>query len=299
MEIIDNTLAGVWSMFIDTKLAKWGMLEAYVAGGSFAIWIVMFRIMDQIPSLHKYRMSKKDPIRLFQPDPNNSWAPLVLYILAIHIYHVFVTKPPVSIHAPSFTRVIVELVAGIFLYDFIFFWLHWSMHTFRVIGTITGHHVHHTQNQLCASEVQHHSFVDGSLQVVVNIIVQNCSLPWFGRKHLLSRLLHNVVITFLLTEIHAGYDAPFSLHNVMPYLYGGAKRHEVHHSHGKKYYQQFFMYLDDSLQALHTLHVLFRHLVREFHIRFDQVAYNVLTSKGVLAVMLSLAIFNIAKMIQL
>ena len=92
--------------------------------------------------------------------------------------------------------------------------------------------------------------MDSALQVIVNIVVQNCSLPFFGRKHLFSRLLHNVVITYMLTEIHAGYDGFWSMHNLLPWLIGGAKRHEVHHGCGNQYFQQFFMYLDDLLLPL-------------------------------------------------
>lgn len=299
MNIIDDTIAGLWNVFIGTKLAKWDMLEACVAGGSFVVWIIMFRVMDQIPSLHKFRMSKKDPIGLFQPDPNNSWVPLVIYILLIYIYHIFITKPPVTIDSPSVIRVIVEVVVGIFYYDFIYFWLHWSMHSFCIIGSLTRHCVHHTQSQLCASEVQHHSLIDGSLQVIVNIFVQNCSLPCYGKKHFLSRLLHNVLITYLLTEIHAGYDAPWSVHNLLPWIYGGAKRHEAHHVSGNKYFQQFFMYLDDSLQTIDTLSVLFRHLIREFYISLAQLAFHILTYKGTLAVIFSLALINYAIAMQL
>lgn len=249
---MDGILIAGWKSFASTQLAQWDMLEAYIAGGSFAIWIIMFRLMDQMPSLRKYRMSQKEPVGLFVPDQNNSWLPLVIYIVAIHTYHIFVTKPPISEDPPTLSRTAVETIFGIFYYDFIFFWLHWAMHSFHIVGNLTGHHVHHTQNQLCASEVQHHSFVDGTLQVIVNMFVQNSSLPWYGRKHYLSRLLHNVIVTYMLTEIHAGYDGFWSMHNLLPWLVGGAKRHEMHHHNGTRYFQQFFMFLDDALLALTT-----------------------------------------------
>mmetsp|Transcript_445 Transcript_445/g.792 ORF Transcript_445/g.792 Transcript_445/m.792 type:complete len:121 (+) Transcript_445:2-364(+) len=100
---------------------------------------------------------------------------------------------------------------------------------------------------MCSSEVQHHSLLDGTFQVLVNIFVQRLYTP-FGAKHYLSRLLHNIVITYMLTEIHAGYDCWWSMHRLFPWLIGGARRHEIHHKNGKNgNYQQFFMYLDDLM----------------------------------------------------
>ena len=92
--------------------------------------------------------------------------------------------------------------------------------------------------------------VDALLQVGTNICVQNISglvLPFYGPKHDLCRFAHNIVITFLLTESHSGYDAPWSLHNLFPggrRVYGGAWAHEKHHSRGDVHFQQFFCYLD-------------------------------------------------------
>ena len=82
-----------------------------------------------------------------------------------------------------------------------------------------------------------HSYLDGFLQVAVNILVQQIS-PFGGAKHVLSRLLHNLTVTYLLTEAHSGYrDLPFMSHNLFPELLGGAPRHEAHHHNGRVYYQ--------------------------------------------------------------
>lgn len=229
-------------------LLHWDMLEAYVSGISFTLSIVFYRMLDQLPFMRRYRFDKcEEPVKLFQPDPNNSWAPLVIYLLAIHAYHFFFPKVYFSEEAPTVIRIVVEVLSGVVLYDFIFFWIHLGMHSAPSLAPWHKHFVHHSQTVLTASEVQHHSAVDASLQVLVNIVVQNIPLPMFGRKHLMSRLLHNIIVTYMLTEIHAGYDAFWSLHNLFPGIIGGAKRHEEHHRRGNVYYQQFFTYLDDVL----------------------------------------------------
>jgi sterol desaturase/sphingolipid hydroxylase (fatty acid hydroxylase superfamily) len=168
-------------------------------------------------------------------------------LFSVHVFHVLFPKDKYSTEIPEFPRVFVEVLTGIVAYDFLFFWIHLAMHKYPPLNMIHMHLVHHDQRMLCASEVQHHSAVDAFLQVATNIIVQNMHTTWYGKKHTLSRLLHNVVITYMLTEIHAGYDGFWSLHNIFPKIYGGAKRHEEHHKYGCIFYQQFFMYLDNIL----------------------------------------------------
>ncbi|CAE8676294.1 unnamed protein product, partial [Polarella glacialis] len=89
-----------------------------------------------------------------------------------------------------------------------------------------------------------HGLLDGALQVFVNILVQNIAVVG-APKHKLSRFIHNVVVTGLLVESHAGYDGFWSSHRLYPGIFGGARRHNAHHINGKQYYQQFFCYLDD------------------------------------------------------
>lgn len=201
VSVVGDLGSQVWESFATSSIGQWDMLEAYISGISFAVYIIFFRLLDQVPYMHKYRLCPETKtIPLFQPDPNNSWTPLILYIVAIHGFHYVYPKPTPDMTTPSAFRVVVELVIGIFAYDFIFFWLHYAMHVFPALSFM-NHRVHHNQSSLCSSEVQHHSFLDGTFQVLVNILVQRIHTP-FGAKHYLSRLLHNIIITYMLTEIH-------------------------------------------------------------------------------------------------
>jgi methylsterol monooxygenase len=239
--MLDEVLHSFWGHICDSELLHWNMLEAYVAGFSFALWILFYRFLDRFSFLNKYKFSSA--IVEFSSFDSSSWLPLLLYLASIHIYHIFITKPPVQIESPTSLRLLIEVLTGIVLYDFIFFWIHYAMHYFPSSNRYHHHHIHHRHTNLCASIVQQHSFVDATLQVLVNIVVQNISI-FYSSKHLLSRLLHNVLITYLLTEIHAGYDAPWCLHRLLPGVVGGAAAHEIHHKFGSSNYQQFFVYLD-------------------------------------------------------
>jgi len=146
-----------------------------------------------------------------------------------------------------------ELVLGIAAYDFIFYWIHLAMHKFP--NSWHKHEIHHELkvHPTCGTSflgvelVVNQSFEDGFLQVLTNVVVQN--LPLFGGlpKHKLSRLLHNMLVTYLLSECHSGLDLPWSVHRVFPKLCGGAYRHEFHHQRRDCCFHQFFCYLDDVL----------------------------------------------------
>jgi sterol desaturase/sphingolipid hydroxylase (fatty acid hydroxylase superfamily) len=148
----------------------------------------------------------------------------------------------------SFGRLIMELLFGIVAYDFLFGCLHYGMHNITHSAAISGHRQHHEisnfAGRILASDTVNHAPVDFALQVLTNIFVQNISI--FGApKHKLARYLHNIAVTGLLVESHAGYDTPFSTHQLWPGVLAGAKRHLAHHNQGKHFYQQFFCYLDD------------------------------------------------------
>lgn len=250
-------LEAFWLHLIDQNFTKWCMFEAFVAGGSFAFWIMLYRTMDQITWFQKYRFSNKPALPVFRENANNAWTPLVIYLLLIRIYHWIIVKPTFSLESPTAIRLLFQVLEGILYYDFIFFWIHLLMHKTPQYSWFFQHQTHHNQVLLCANEVQHHSFVDGSLQVIVNIVIQNLSIYAYyysasKRKHFLSRLIHNVVITYMLTETHAGYNGFWCLHNLFPNIIGGARTHELHHTsfNNNKCYQPFFMYLDQLYEFM-------------------------------------------------
>lgn len=236
-----------WEEMRETPLLHWNMLEAYVAGFSFMIWIIVYRLLDRVSFLQKYKFYSYSTDEISSSWMGSfdyrSWLPLFLYLASIHIYHLFIIKPPVTMESPTWERLLIEVISGIILYDFIFYWIHYLMHITPSFNFLHQHSIHHTHTRLCASIVQQHSLMDAFFQVFVNILVQNISI-FYPKKHIVSRLLHNILITYMLTEIHAGYDGPWCLHNLFPSLIGGAACHEVHHHSGKGNYQQFFYYLD-------------------------------------------------------
>lgn len=155
---------------------------------------------------------------------------------------------PASTGFITFGSLAVEIAVGLIAYDFLFSWLHYAMHKVSWVHSVSEHHQHHEISKFCgrvlAGDTVNHGVIDFTLQVAVNIFVQNMAILG-APKHKLARLLHNVVVTGLLVESHAGYDGFWSSNRLYPGVFAGARRHVEHHAKGKHYYQQFFCYLDD------------------------------------------------------
>jgi hypothetical protein len=250
------------------------MLEACVAALSFLFWILFFKYLHTTSIGQKYRFSNSKNVHFFGTSKDvGIYATLPTYLFVIYVYHTYVreTKSLESYRSPEdhllsklfsteesflfnltgLIRLFLEVTLGILLYDVCFWCVHITLHRVQYLFT-NVHQRHHLHKQLTPGSTVSHSFLDGTLQVLVNILAQQYSL--WGYKHTYSRLLHNIIVTYMLVEIHAELDAPWSLHNLFGgRLFGGALRHRYHHAYtlpgyqGKKavHYHQFFKILDD------------------------------------------------------
>ena len=263
-EWLNSGIASMWEAVLARRFFHWELCEAMVATMSFWVCGAFYEMLHlAFPSVlaHKiHHRASGAPLKNTPEQPRVItsaafflWTKVggsLVYLGAILLYHKFIrVKPGLPLEPPTAVRLLTEVAVGVFLYDLCFTPIHWLMHNSSLRWVRKLHRVHHEmKGTLAAGATVHHSLVDGSLQVLVNILVQQVS-P-FGRKHILSRLIHNVVVTYLLTESHSGYDLPFMSHRVFPSLFGGSIRHNAHHNRGDIYYQQFFMYLDNAFGSV-------------------------------------------------
>ena len=248
---LDAITANVYSFLLSFSLTFSSMFEAEVASGSFVLWIALFSLLaSQLPNITASPSS--DPFSWLKKP--QEWAmPLFTYLVSIYIFHLFHHHAPVSSEPPTFGRFSMELFAGVFLYDLFFYPLHYLMHKAPLLAKHHGFH-HRTGGEngrpVLPVETVQHSFIDGALQVAVNIIVQQISPFGFGGKHLLSKLAHNVVVTYLLVESHSNLDEGWMSHRLWPEFFGGSVQHEVHHRTGKGGYQQFGTWIDELRESI-------------------------------------------------
>eukprot|EP00320_Phaeocystis_rex_P014154 CAMPEP_0119060212 /NCGR_PEP_ID=MMETSP1178-20130426/4217_1 /TAXON_ID=33656 /ORGANISM="unid sp, Strain CCMP2000" /LENGTH=374 /DNA_ID=CAMNT_0007041297 /DNA_START=45 /DNA_END=1169 /DNA_ORIENTATION=- len=258
-EAMDSAVASLSDGFTSLGFTADRMFEANLAVAAFVLWIGFFESLSFVPGNERWRLDGQpavNPLRGFGRDLHKTVVPAVTYLGSIALFHhfhlgtlLFGEKPPLdSLPPPTYWRLVIEVALGVFLYDLFFYPFHASFHKLRV-GPWRRQHARHHQwagkERVAhnAVETVQNSYLDAGIQVSINILVQNIS-PW-GFKHPLSRALHNLMVTYLLTEAHSGYDLPFMSHKIFPRVFGGAPRHELHHQHGNVYFHQFFMWIDD------------------------------------------------------
>jgi sterol desaturase/sphingolipid hydroxylase (fatty acid hydroxylase superfamily) len=251
---LDGAVATIWDLVYNWDIAQNPLFEAEVASFGFFLWIVSFSVLHLFLGEEQTKANRFDgamPHDPFEWTRFENWHlwfnPIAAYLGSIWLWLQIHDKPPMAIEAPTFGVLTMELLFGIWLYDLCFFPVHYLMHRVELgsMRKIHGYHHRSGKTTMNALETVQHSYIDGFLQVFVNIVVQQIT-PFGAAKHVLSRLLHNLSVTYLLTEAHSGYDLPWMSHNVFPEIFGGSQRHEKHHANGKVYYQQYFKYIDDA-----------------------------------------------------
>ncbi|KAL1518971.1 hypothetical protein AB1Y20_003241 [Prymnesium parvum] len=224
--------------------AAWWGTEPTIAVLSFFVWMNLFRSREVKESFAQRWL--RPPYRFAL----SGAASIAIYWLGVALWVANVRAPEgvetgcVSGPASAF-RLCIECASGLLGYDFIFFWLHLSMHVSPRIGHLLGHGRHHELDGSAEKAIEssfrttHHSIVDGGLQVLSNILVQRYT-PWGTAKTRLARWCHNVIITYMLVESHTSAPSPA----IARRFFSGVRRHNIHHRTRGPPFQQFFGYLD-------------------------------------------------------
>jgi len=141
--------------------------------------------------------------------------------------------------APTTLQILGGVTSGLLVYDFFFFFGHFLMHKIPFLYRAV-HAKHHKVQEVRAGEIVRLSLAEEVLEVGFSIIALNLL-----SVHPFARSIYNIIITFLLTELHCGFDFPWTPQNVIPFgLVTGSRRHHYHHRLGRHYYQKFFFTLD-------------------------------------------------------
>lgn len=228
--------------------------DPFVATISFGISINVYWREERKRGLSSY--DHWNTTVSLDPDRGPVVLSLICYWAGIFLWKTFVLPPgEIPDGFPAFSEprdslyLITEVVSGIIGYDALFFFIHLAMHECPVLRKYHARHHSRPEGTLEARDVLRHSFVDGSLQVLLNILVQRRT-PWGSVKSRLARALHNMIVTWMLTESHTASPTPY----VFRRWFVGVREHHIHHlgiTKGDQEYgqyhrhQQFFGYLDD------------------------------------------------------
>jgi sterol desaturase/sphingolipid hydroxylase (fatty acid hydroxylase superfamily) len=282
--LLDTGLVNLWhylqcSSGILARCFRHDHWEWMLAVGAFFVWIHGFGLADRlvlkaakkgrVHPWRKYRLQDRyqalkfsrqqvkrldrgervdldaqPPILTKQSEWNwKAWIfELPLYVLPLFLWDCFIPRRAAKIAtwgAPTTLQICRDVSCGLLLYDAFFFCGHVLMHKLPFLYR-TVHKKHHLNTECRAAEIVRLSFVEEVLEVGMSIVALN-----YLRAHPMSRSIYNIIITFLLTELHCGFDFPWTPQNVVPFgLATGSRRHHYHHRIGKHYYQKFFSHLD-------------------------------------------------------
>ena len=211
--------------------ARWPYLEPWVATIAFFVWIALYKTLECGGDVRAAIKAQVDG------DEKHVRVAGVGYFIGIYLFKQIAPPAEIDWSCPSPAFLVLETAVGVLAYDAIFYVLHRLMHAFAY----RLHARHHSSGpRVNAQEVLNQSVVDASLQVLTNILVQRRGLR--GPKNWLARIMHNIIVTLLLTDSHA--DTPWRLSDMFPRLFAGAARHREHHATGGPPYQQFFGFMD-------------------------------------------------------
>jgi len=140
---------------------------------------------------------------------------------------------------PTTMKILGDIAGGLLLYDILFFCGHFLMHKVPILYRAV-HKKHHKTDEVRACDIVRLSLPEEVYDVACSIVALNL----LG-AHPLARSLYNLIIVFLLCELHCGFDFPWTPQNVVPFgLATGSRRHHYHHRFGTHYYQKFFFTVD-------------------------------------------------------
>jgi sterol desaturase/sphingolipid hydroxylase (fatty acid hydroxylase superfamily) len=245
---VDSALQHVWDLLREHWAFRHDSFEPVLATLSFFPFLALWCAVDLwLPSLHCFRVQpKNNDVSHWKVVANlssgNSHMPVMFfYIAPLLALDMIYPRRMLPEQAPSVLRLLGEIVGMLLVYDALFYVCHRTMHHPWVYRAVhVKHHLKHVTraNDAVRLTITEEFFDVGCSIVAVNVV----------KAHPLLRAVYNVVIVYLLIELHCGYDFPFMLHNIVPgQLMGGPARHDAHHSDGRFYYQKFFTYLDNML----------------------------------------------------
>jgi len=269
-DAMDAQVAHLWEFLLTQAWFRDDMFEPYLAVASFFTWLHGWLLVDYLATsgvlgdrfggLRRYRMQDQTAAQRKDvdvadlaledlPAPNKWYAgwpfELVVYLSPLFLIATYTDafaarRAGLDLAAPEFSTVCGQIFAGLFLYDFFFWFGHVAMHKLSPEVYRFTHGKHHINAEVRASDTVRLTMFEEVVDVMCSIAALRLL-----HAHPISRSLYNIVITFLLVELHCGYDMPWSPQNLFPQVFSGSRRHHVHHRSGRVYFGKFFRWMDD------------------------------------------------------
>lgn len=240
---VDAAVADVWALLRQSDWFRNDSAEPLAVVAAFAVCNLGWWLLDTRVTWARHLLLR--PIHAKEMG-HWSWegghrlkGETLWYLSTLLIYDRFNPRRILPEAAPTLGRLAADVITTLLLYDALFFCVHVTYHKVPFLYRII-HAKHHTKAVMRACEAVRVSAIEQALDVTCSIL----ALRVVG-GHPLSRMVYNIVIVYLITELHCGYDLPWMLANVVPFgLWTGSRVHEYHHAVGRSHFQKFGTHLD-------------------------------------------------------
>jgi methylsterol monooxygenase len=243
---IDLNIERVWQWyFLPSAAFSHDSFEVIFASFCFAINISVWYILDTKCSsdwLHSFRLRTSKDMKAWRNDNRLKNETLLYYVGPFLAFDLIFPRRTLPDAAPSLRLLALEVAGALFFYDIYFYFGHRLIHKIKWLCQF--HMRHHSMKVIRAGDSVRHSVIDGAFDVACSVAALNTI-----KAHPLSRSVYNVFAVYLITEAHSGYNFPWMLHNVLPFVFAGPCIHDIHHTKGNVNFQKFFLYLDYVFQT--------------------------------------------------
>ena len=251
-EQLDACVADFWAWARETRLMKWDTFEPALVMTVFTIFLLSWQAIDlgrwgSHAWSARYRLQPGGPEGKTHAEHSRKiWKAegygaqeFLLYLVPLLAFDWLYPRRVLPTQAPTVAGMAAEVLGTLVLYDALFTASHTVMHGVPWLFKRV-HAKHHLHKHVRAREIFRLSAPEEVADTGCSILALTLT-----RAHPLSRAVYNVVIVFLLCEIHSGYDMPWQLCNVVPGgVVMGSRQHVEHHATGRGAYAKFFSFLD-------------------------------------------------------
>jgi len=237
---LDGLIAAAWTNLRSSELFAHDTFEPTLAVLCFMLYGSIFYFIDTTPHLWPYfriwRISDSTDMRAWTKTHSNHI--VCTYLLPLALIDWVYPRRVLPLEPPSAVLLCYQIVGSIIMYDVFFFFSHLPLHHCSFMSSL--HRKHHAMASLRAGETYAESVYGTWNNVMCSVLALKVV-----DAHPLSRALYNIVIIFMLTNLHCGYNFPWMLQNCIPgQMWGGSVLHQLHHTRGNVCFAKFFTVLD-------------------------------------------------------
>lgn len=233
---------GVYSSFWNDPLFwSFPMATLAISTAAFLAFAFPYTLLAWIdpPALRRFKVQDKpfDLQRWFWPSLGRLAINIPVLVVALILSWPLLRHAPIHVGSmPAWYVVIAQLAFFVLLDDFLYYWMHRTMHRGWLLKKV--HSVHHRIRHTTAINGNYMHWFEYLCTATLTLVG-----PMLVGAHLYVLWIWIIIRQYEAADGHSGYVFPWNPGHLFP-LYEGAGYHDYHHSQYQGNYAGFLPYLD-------------------------------------------------------